>query len=207
MNNNNTSTRNVCCSVATDNATSSPDAMTTQDLTIRIVCCTVAYDNASSQDDVIDDSIPRSLAEKIVLSAILFVVILLTVGGNLLVCVTIVTTRKLHTTTNYFVASLAVSDLLLGCLVLPFSAAITVAGGGPTWPLRDVVCNIYVSFDVMLCTASILTLFIISLDRQVARFVSRHQEQTFFSGRVVQNAGALEAANYNYRSYRLQLHK
>ena len=110
----------------------------------------------------------RTIAERAAIAVALAIVIAVTVAGNLLVAVTILTIRRLHNPTNCFIASLAVSDLLLGCLVLPFSASATVADPDTPWPLGSIICNIYVSCDVMLCTVSILTLFAISLDRYVA---------------------------------------
>ncbi|NWT56917.1 HRH2 protein, partial [Erythrocercus mccallii] len=63
------------------------------------------------------------------------------------------------------IVSLAITDLLLGLLVLPFSAIYEL---NREWPFGSVFCNIYISLDVMLCTASILNLFLISLDRYFA---------------------------------------
>ena len=118
--------------------------------------------NATSDTALCTD---RSAIGQISLSVILATIILITIGGNLLVCVTIRTNRRLQNPTNCFVFSLASTDLLLGAIVLPFSALNTVCS---TWPLGAIFCNIYVSCDVMLCTVSILTLFAISLDRYFA---------------------------------------
>lgn len=103
-----------------------------------------------------------SVAETAGIGLALVSLIVVTVGGNLLVCVTVGTDRKLRTATNYFLLSLAVTDLLLGCSVLPVSAFATL-NGDRAWTLGVAFCNIYVSTDVMLCTASILILFAISL--------------------------------------------
>lgn len=45
--------------------------------------------------------------------------ILFIISGNLLVCLSVYTEKALKTTTNYFIVSLAVADLLLAILVLP----------------------------------------------------------------------------------------
>ena len=122
--------------------------------------------NASRSPEGAFESGERPLYEVILVASILGILDLLTILGNLLVCVTIASVRRLQNMTNYFIFSLALGDLFLGCLVLPFSTLNTLLP--EHWPLGAIFCNIFVSTDVMLCTVSILHLFTISLDRYFA---------------------------------------
>eukprot|EP00064_Thunnus_orientalis_P000094 superscaffoldBa00000004_g94 len=97
---------------------------------------------------------------------VLVSIIILTISGNVLVCLAVGLSRRLWRIANCFVVSLAVTDLLLGLLVLPLSATVELRSG--KWPFGGALCNIYISLDVMLCTSSILTLLAISVDRYLA---------------------------------------
>ncbi|XP_019897205.2 D(3) dopamine receptor isoform X2 [Esox lucius] len=92
--------------------------------------------------------------------------ILAIVFGNALVCLAVVRERSLQTTTNYLVVSLAVADLLVASLVMPWAVYLEVVGGA--WLFSRMYCNIFVTLDVMMCTASILNLCAISIDRYTA---------------------------------------
>ncbi|XP_078101090.1 trace amine-associated receptor 1-like [Sander vitreus] len=105
------------------------------------------------------------LSIRITLYMILGVTVILTVCGNLLVTVSIAYFKQLHTPTNYLIASLAMSDFLLGMLVM-FPSMIKCVES--CWYFGDIFCKVYMSSDVMLCTASILNLSFISLDRHYA---------------------------------------
>lgn len=86
-----------------------------------------------------------------------------TVFGNSLVILAVIRERYLHTSTNYFVTSLAVADCLVGLVVMPFSALYEVLQN--TWFFGTDWCDTWRSLDVLFSTASILNLCVISLDR------------------------------------------
>lgn len=86
--------------------------------------------------------------------------------GNLLVICAFFRTRRLQTVTNYFIASLAFADALVAIFVLPLS--IYSYQRNRSWKLGLILCDLWVSSDVLLCTSSILNLTCISLDRYMA---------------------------------------
>ncbi|XP_008285786.1 5-hydroxytryptamine receptor 2B [Stegastes partitus] len=100
-------------------------------------------------------------------AALLIVMVIIpTIGGNILVILAVSLERKLQNATNYFLMSLAVADLLVGVLVMPI-ALITVLYNSD-WPLPEFLCPIWLFLDVLFSTASIMHLCAISLDRYIA---------------------------------------
>ncbi|KAI2668276.1 alpha-1D adrenergic receptor-like protein [Labeo rohita] len=94
----------------------------------------------------------------------LAVFILVAIVGNILVILSVLCNKHLQTVTNFFIVNLAIADLLLSIIVLPFSASLEVLG---CWVFGRVFCNIWAAVDVLCCTASILSLCIISIDRYI----------------------------------------
>lgn len=100
--------------------------------------------------------------QAISISIILLVVIIGTIIGNVLVCVAVCLVRKLRRPCNYLLVSLAVSDLCVAILVMPTALIYEVL---EKWTFGEIFCDVWVSFDVLSCTASILNLCAISVDR------------------------------------------
>nr|XP_005995307.1 PREDICTED: D(1C) dopamine receptor-like [Latimeria chalumnae] len=117
---------------------------------------TTKFDESQKGNDHSD------LTFRVVTACLLFLLILTTLLGNTLVCLAVIKFRHLRSkVTNFFVISLAVSDLFVAVLVMPWKAITEVAG---FWPFGQ-FCDIWVAFDIMCSTASILNLCIISVDR------------------------------------------
>lgn len=111
----------------------------------------------------LSSSVPEVVVWPSALKSVIFGLIIIgTVLGNLLVCAAIGLTRKLRTASNLLIVSLAVSDMLVGTIVMPFALVYDVMG---RWVLGEATCDLWTSVDVLLCTASILNLCMISIDR------------------------------------------
>lgn len=88
--------------------------------------------------------------------------ILLTVIGNVLVILSVFTYKPLRIVQNFFIVSLAVADLTVATLVMPLNVAYSVLG---RWTFGNHLCKMWLTSDVLCCTASILNLCAIALDR------------------------------------------
>ncbi|CAG2164749.1 unnamed protein product [Oppiella nova] len=97
------------------------------------------------------------------LAVILAIICVIVVFGNTLTMLSVYRERYLHTVTNYFVASLAAADCLVGAIVMPFSVVHEVMN--KWWIFGQDWCDLWHSFDVLASSASILNLCVISLDR------------------------------------------
>ena len=69
--------------------------------------------------------------------------IVVTIVGNILVCLSVILVRKLRKPQNYLLVSLAISDLFVALLVMPF--AIVIEFHNSYWPLNDSLCDLWVS--------------------------------------------------------------
>ncbi|XP_024275233.1 adrenoceptor alpha 1Aa [Oncorhynchus tshawytscha] len=105
-----------------------------------------------------------NVVKAVVLGLILGTIIVCGVFGNILVILSVVCHRHLRTVTHYFIVNLAVADLLLSSIVLPFSATFEILG---YWVFGRPFCNVWAAVDVLCCTASIMSLCVISVDRYI----------------------------------------
>ncbi|XP_031151495.1 trace amine-associated receptor 13c-like [Sander lucioperca] len=112
---------------------------------------------------------------------VLYSMSLITVALNLLIIISISHFRQLHTSTNILLLSLAVSDLLVGLVLMP----VEVLRKTSCWFLGDFVCATYTIVGTLITSASIGTIVLISVDRYVAICDPLHYT-TKVTGRRVQ---------------------
>lgn len=103
-----------------------------------------------------------TLTHIVIASIIVTILMIIIVVGNMLVIIAIATEKSLKNIQNWFIASLAVADFFLGLIIMPFSLANELMG---YWIFGTWWCDIHSAMDVLLCTASIMNLCLISLDR------------------------------------------
>ncbi|XP_016960394.1 alpha-2 adrenergic receptor isoform X1 [Drosophila biarmipes] len=103
-----------------------------------------------------------TLTHIVIASIIVTILMIIIVVGNMLVIIAIATEKSLKNIQNWFIASLAVADFFLGLIIMPFSLANELMG---YWIFGSWWCDIHSAMDVLLCTASIMNLCLISLDR------------------------------------------
>lgn len=126
-----------------------------------------AVDGCPRQDEIlypsmfgIDLAVPQW--EAIATALVLTLIIIITIVGNILVILSVFTYKPLRIVQNFFIVSLAVADLTVAILVLPFNVAYSILG---RWEFGIHVCKMWLTSDVLCCTASILNLCAIALDR------------------------------------------
>jgi hypothetical protein len=89
-------------------------------------------------------------------------IILVTIIGNVLVILSVFTYKPLRIVQNFFIVSLAVADLTVAILVMPLNVMLSILG---RWVFGIHICKMWLTSDVLCCTASILNLCAIALDR------------------------------------------
>ncbi|XP_068701186.1 galanin receptor type 1-like [Montipora capricornis] len=106
------------------------------------------------------------------LFAITFIV---SVSGNTLVCLVVALTARMRTTRNYLLVNLAVADLTVALLCIPFDVVIKIKS--PKWLLGRVMCKLLWPSMTLVTNSSAATLAVISYDRY--RAVIRPRKSRF----------------------------
>ena len=125
-----------------------------------------------------DDLQSRNLPLTIVESGTMIALNILSLVGNILVCISVHRNVRLRTTTNLYIIALAVSDLLSAIFVMPFAAGVLISG---RWPFGEMVCQVHAFFSLFVVYVSPVTMSLTAANRYMRMCKSDQQYKRFFS--------------------------
>lgn len=108
----------------------------------------------------------------------LIVLNVLSLMGNMLVCISVYQNTRLRTSTNLYIIALAVSDLLSAVMVMPISIGVLIVG---KWIYSEAICELHAFFSLFVIYVSPVTMGLTAVNRYVRICKSDQQYQRLFS--------------------------
>ncbi|CAM1332057.1 GPRNPY4 (predicted) [Pycnogonum litorale] len=108
---------------------------------------------------------------------------ILAIVGNGIVCYIVAAFKRMRTVTNLFIINLAVGDMLMAILCIPFSFISNLILS--YWPFGHVMCPIVLYAQAVTVLTSAYTLIAISIDRYVAILYPLKPRMTKFHAKIV----------------------
>ena len=104
----------------------------------------------------------------------------LSLTGNILVCMSVYKNVRLRTTTNLYIIALAVTDLLSAVFVMPIGIGVLITG---EWIFGEAICQLHAFFSLFVIYISPVTMGLTAVNRYVRICRSTQQYDRFFSAR------------------------
>ena len=120
----------------------------------------------------------RSTALQVVEAGAMIALNIISLLGNILVCLSVYRNNRLRTTTNLYIIALAVSDLIAATLVMPPATGVLITG---RWPFGETACQIHAYFSLFAVYVSPITMGLTALNRYTRICKSDQQYNLFFS--------------------------
>uniref|UniRef100_T1J5B1 G-protein coupled receptors family 1 profile domain-containing protein n=1 Tax=Strigamia maritima TaxID=126957 RepID=T1J5B1_STRMM len=126
-------------------------------------------------------SIPHPI---IALMYIMYIAITLAaVGGNSIVCYIVIAYQRMRTVTNFFIVNLAVGDITMAILCIPFTFVANFVT--MYWPFGSIMCPIVTYAQAVSVFISAYTLVAISIDRYIAILYPLRPRMTKLQAKVI----------------------
>ena len=125
---------------------------------------------------------PRSTAITVVEAGAMIALNIISLLGNVLVCLSVYRNNRLRTTTNLYIIALAVTDLIAATLVMPPATGVLITG---RWPFGETACQIHAYFGLFAVYVSPVTMGLTALNRYTRICKSDQQYNLFFSKKKI----------------------
>ena len=120
----------------------------------------------------------RSLFVTVLEATFIIVLNIVSLLGNMLVCISVYRNTRLRTTTNVYIVALAISDLLSAIFVMPLATGVLISG---RWPFGEALCQMHAFFSLFVVYISPVTMGFTAANRYVRICKSEQQYKRFFS--------------------------
>ncbi|XP_015925698.1 RYamide receptor-like [Parasteatoda tepidariorum] len=122
-----------------------------------------------------------------VLEAIMYImyitVSVAAIGGNGMICYIVLAYQRMRTVTNFFILNLAVGDIMMACLCIPFGFVSNLLL--QYWPFGAVMCVLVSYAQVVSVFISAYTMIAISIDRYIAILYPLRPRLTKLQAKVI----------------------
>ena len=135
-----------------------------------------SIDNVTAEETYVTKPFVVPVYQQVIIITMYSIVIMLAVGGNTTVCYIVFSARRMRTVMNFFIVSLALSDILMAVLCIPFTFIANLIT--LSWPFGITLCPIVTFLQAVTVFMSSFTLVAISIDRYAAIVHPLRQKMT-----------------------------